>query len=175
MTDAYGANVRAEASISKERGVECSSLQQLCERLAPLCTKLTSCVWDIRESLERGKKLPLDRTLVLQLSNTDMMCYRFCTTGVALLVWLVILEMIPNGDWTREDCVEWCANGTTDVPNKSVLVEMMASSLILAMAGQWPTLWPQHRWTWADVAVEQLGLFGLTAFWILHTRGVAWP
>ena len=92
----------------------------------------------------------------------------FLTDVSSSLLQRVIVASLPNGDWRRRDRVEFYY-GTSEAPSRSSTVRLLSSGLCFALIAHKPSLWPQHRWTGADVALDELsrlemvhGLLGST-------------
>ena len=71
------------------------------------------------------------------------------------LVQRVLLANLPNGDWRRRGEVEYYPPAGA-AANRAAVVQMFTSGLLFALVAHKPRLWPQHRWTGADIAIDEL-------------------
>eukprot|EP00959_Pyramimonas_sp_CCMP1952_P341533 7154318-Pyramimonas_sp.AAC.1 len=67
------------------------------------------------------------------------------------------MQCLPNGDWTRTDCVEVYLQPGVAYDQKNV-AGLVAKGLMLCLAGNMFKIFNRKRWTDNDEAVNQLGL-----------------
>eukprot|EP00971_Amphidinium_carterae_P341797 6480794-Amphidinium_carterae.1 len=79
----------------------------------------------------------------------------FLTESSSSLVQQVMLERLPNGDWSNRSSVEfYCGVGSSMSAKK--IVEMYVGGLCAALLSHKPRLFPQHRWSGAEVAIDDI-------------------
>ena len=76
--------------------------------------------------------------------------------GSKNLAQLVVLSLLPNGDW-RSPNIEHYVPQTTPAPERSAIVNKLVAGLCYALVGKKPAVWARHRWTGCEIAVEELG------------------
>ena len=70
-----------------------------------------------------------------------------------------LVKLLPNGDWRKQDVVEFYANidlGTC--VNRQLVAQYLALGLIKAFLPNMLHVYARHHWTGAEIAVEQQGL-----------------
>ena len=82
----------------------------------------------------------------------------FSGGGKQLLAERMILSKLPNGDWRNRRQVEYYTSPDIPPPRSKVAIsQLLEAGLCHVLAGKKPSLWARHRWTGADLAVEELG------------------
>eukprot|EP00971_Amphidinium_carterae_P036783 723281-Amphidinium_carterae.1 len=81
---------------------------------------------------------------------------------------LMLLAVLPNGDWRVGDCVEHYVQDEVPLDAYPAIATAMESGLMLSLLAKKPTVWCRHRWTGCQAALCELGL--LTAIHSLLPR-----
>lgn len=85
-------------------------------------------------------------------------CLRlFCSHGAQLAAKRILLAAGPNGDW-RQEGVEHYLPLTATEWDEEMLASKVASAVVAALCSAQPSIYPRHRWTGADLAMDSLGL-----------------
>ena len=101
----------------------------------------------------------------------------FVSRGKNAIKKRLILSTLPNGDWQRRDVVEvyWTSPGHVNV---AALSNVISFTLVHVLAGTMFTVYPQHRWSGADLAIDQVsiidachGLLGRAFSRMMQTMG----
>eukprot|EP00971_Amphidinium_carterae_P348668 6490620-Amphidinium_carterae.1 len=79
----------------------------------------------------------------------------FLSEASSSLVQQVMLERLPNGDWSNRSCVEFYSGVGSSMSGKEI-VEMYVGGLCFALLSHKPRLFPQHRWSGAEVAIDDI-------------------
>ena len=88
--------------------------------------------------------------------HRDLMLRLFCARGRCLLEKRSLLLLLPNGDWRQTQIEMYVPHGSEVTP--AIAEDMVANGLVTALAGAQYDVYPRHRWTGADLAVDQCGL-----------------
>ena len=64
--------------------------------------------------------------------------------------------LLPNGDWQSDTIEVYVPQDSSLTPD--AMEEQLANGLVTALAGAQYDSYPRHRWTGADLAVDQCGL-----------------
>ena len=96
---------------------------------------------------------------------------RLCLArGTKLVAKKALLLTLPNGDWRRRDRIEIYLPEAIEV-DRHRITSIVADSLAVLLAGCNMTVYPRHRWTKADRALDEVclleGIHGLGS--------MAWP
>jgi len=185
--DKFSGNTKAERAIAQARGADWRTLHFFCEvhvtstihgqtfhnlELGLDVSSMVHCALSLRVGaamnrfracmrLEVASKLHILRGRPPQeaTQRRDQLLKLFLSRGPNLAFRKIVLAMLPNGDWSRRDRVEYYivpgAGGPTERP---AICRLLCSGLISALCSSPPSLYPRHRWTGADVAVDDLGL-----------------
>ena len=93
----------------------------------------------------------------------------------------MIFSTLPNGDWRKEDVVEFY-KGPRDSRSAVEIATLLESGLCLALVGHKPRLYAAHRWTGAELSIDELmrlqcihGLLKHTYLEFLHRTSKAEP
>eukprot|EP00971_Amphidinium_carterae_P019674 387744-Amphidinium_carterae.1 len=68
-----------------------------------------------------------------------------------------ILRKLPTGDWRDEVRIQYVELPGKPYRSKEHMSKFLESGLTWVMAGCKPKLYPRHRWTGADICIDQLG------------------
>eukprot|EP00971_Amphidinium_carterae_P146548 2904746-Amphidinium_carterae.3 len=82
----------------------------------------------------------------------------FISTGSKVLQHKLLAARLPNGDWQRRDELQiYLPLHLKDKVSKIAVSKRVESAITSLAASQRPHLFARHRWTGADLAVEELG------------------
>eukprot|EP00971_Amphidinium_carterae_P195205 3873604-Amphidinium_carterae.2 len=91
----------------------------------------------------------------------------FVSSGANILTNQALLLSLPNGDWRVQDEVQvFLPLGMRQQPvNKTHISKVLTASLLFVLCSKKPSLFVRHRWTGADIAVDEIarlqGIHGL--------------
>eukprot|EP00971_Amphidinium_carterae_P351371 6492079-Amphidinium_carterae.1 len=69
----------------------------------------------------------------------------------------MLLARLPNGDWRDGNSVHYIVQpGQLESTNLQEVVQLVESGLLWVMTGCKPKVYPRHRWTGADITIDQL-------------------
>lgn len=185
-TDAYSANIAAEASIAEERQSPCHSLHWTCtihatagvygKTFAPLDEHISGVI-RVALSMRSGAAMSRFRKCLreeigsrLQIKAgkppPEALSYKmtilrlFVRHGAAVTTRATLLALCPNGEW-RSPKVEFYLHGGghPDLDEPGAILQHMTDGLIVALASAQPALYNRSRWTGSDIAVDDLGVF----------------
>ena len=88
--------------------------------------------------------------------HRDFMLRLFCARGRCVLEKRSLLLLLPNGDWRSKRIELYVPHGSQLTADAAE--DMVANGLVTALAGAQYDVYPRHRWTGADLAVDQCGL-----------------
>ena len=185
-SDRLAANLKAERQLSLDRGADWLALQSPCDvhcvsgartktfalldgfislmvnlslslRLSGNMIRFRACVRGVvasRLKIMRGEPSPA--ALAYRLHMLQLFLSR--GSGAArrrsmLWVWL-------NGDWRDESCIRHYEDPRRSrAQNKAeVICRMVTRAVIGALAHRAPAVFPRHRWTGVDLALDEMGL-----------------
>ena len=89
----------------------------------------------------------------------------FAGRGKNIIEKRMLLSLLPNGDWRSNDIEVWTGSAPANM-GKAALQNMVVNGLVTALAGCMFEIYPRHRWTGADVAIDRCGLLA-----IVHNLG----
>eukprot|EP00971_Amphidinium_carterae_P286096 5680770-Amphidinium_carterae.1 len=72
---------------------------------------------------------------------------------------IIVLLTVLNGDWRNESCIEYYTNTTSSLSQKQAACSAVSAALIQAYASCKPPIYPRHRWTGADAAIDWVASF----------------
>eukprot|EP00959_Pyramimonas_sp_CCMP1952_P264001 5520611-Pyramimonas_sp.AAC.1 len=82
----------------------------------------------------------------------------FFSTGPDQEVKRVVAACLPRGDWRNTKHVEVCLTGVAAADIDMVAVaSIIENGLSFALLSAKPTVWPRHRWTGSEIAVDFWG------------------
>ena len=185
-TDSYAACILCEKSICDTRPGEWPTLHCRCEvhrtagvyekvfgKLLPeLVTGAINCALSLRcgGSMAKFRRCLAEevasRFVVLKgrpsqdaIMHKKALLRLFVSHGTGLAMRQMLLVLCPNGDW-RSDKVEFYQQpGPLALPNDAACLEHVVAGLMTALCSAQPEIYPRHRWTGADLAVDSLGVF----------------
>ncbi len=82
----------------------------------------------------------------------------FVSHASSTLTKRLLLVLFPNGDWRSRFVEDYIPFGRTDIDEASA-VEFVVEGLMTTFAATMPTVYNKARWTGADVATDELGVF----------------
>ena len=83
----------------------------------------------------------------------------FVTHGASVATRRILLVLCPNGDW-REERAQFYRNlGRVEINSDADAVTHVTNSLLVALCGSQPSVYHRRRWTGADLACDELGIF----------------
>ena len=82
----------------------------------------------------------------------------FVSTGPHALWRRVLLLQVANGDWRNAGVIEHYVPSCVDHFDEETICATVERSLVAALANGQPPVWPRHRWTGSDEAVDVLGI-----------------
>ena len=185
-TDRAGANIKAERSLAAERGPAWQTLHTFCDLHAvssalvgtfdglmpDQVSGLIRCALSLREgsalsTFRRCLRQEIRQRLVvlrgqpsIEAQNHKNLIFNifFSAGRKQSLSERLILAKLPNGDWRNRREVEYYIPDRLEPPrNKAAISQLLEAGLSYALVGKKPSVWARHRWTGADLAVEELG------------------
>lgn len=190
--DAYAANERVERAKQRERGENWRRMLLRCEvhqtagamkRFFALVDGLTSGQIHFALSLRFCTNFSVFSEFLKEVVRrririrrgtppADAVAFRtqllrLCLArGPKLLQRHVALACLPNGDWRLRDVVEVHLPEAVDV-TKERIADLVADAVQVVLAGRQIKLYPRHRWTGIDDALDQMclleGIHGLAS------------
>ena len=79
----------------------------------------------------------------------------FAARGGGVVRKRFLLETLANGHWDRDD-IDVYIEG--DIPSRESVVRTLSNGLVSALTGRGFKIYPRHRWTGADEALDGVGL-----------------
>eukprot|EP00930_Biecheleria_cincta_P095370 TRINITY_DN87333_c0_g1_i1.p1 TRINITY_DN87333_c0_g1~~TRINITY_DN87333_c0_g1_i1.p1 ORF type:complete len:1612 (-),score=257.34 TRINITY_DN87333_c0_g1_i1:89-4207(-) len=186
-TDAHPSNTLAEKCIAVERGgSDSNSLHVLCQihatagiygkTFAALDPQITGLI-RVALSLRNGSAMSRFRACLrdevasrLRIleghPSEEAVQYKrdllmlFVAHGAAVTTRRALLVLCPNGDW-RSKYIEYYIQrgGARRLTEREAIVEHVTAGLMVALASAQPALYNRSKWTGADLAVDDLGVF----------------
>ncbi len=89
--------------------------------------------------------------------NKDHCSALLVGTGTCVAARRVLLLTLANGDWQCSGEIQHYINGDPE-NDEDMLRSEMADGLTQALCSRAPHIYPRHRWTGADLSVDQLAL-----------------
>jgi hypothetical protein len=80
----------------------------------------------------------------------------FCSHGRCIIQRQALLALLPNGDWRKSELQMYVLGA--DAVDKDAALSVFTNGLITALAGTVFEVYPRHRWTGADLAIDRCGL-----------------
>jgi len=80
----------------------------------------------------------------------------FCSHGRCSIQRQALLVLLPNGDWRKSELQMYVLGA--DAVDKDAALSVFTNGLITAFAGTVFEVYPRHRWTSADLAIDRCGL-----------------
>eukprot|EP00971_Amphidinium_carterae_P262011 5197117-Amphidinium_carterae.3 len=141
----------------------------------PLCTDQITGILNTALSLRhsgsisafrRALREEIQETLVIKQGscNQEACLHRqrtlqvFTAGSSKTLSQLMLLSLLPNGDWRKSDVVEHYVDHAMPHDAYPAIASTMAAGLLVALVARKPGVWCRHRWTGCQVALEELGL-----------------
>ena len=184
-TDKAGYNIKAEKSITQNRPqswsnlhihceVHCTStcFQKTYESLVPHeVSGLIRCALALRQpsvlnTFRTCLKEEIRKRLVIKrgappldaVQHRQQLLDTFLTQQSRQgQVHRLLLAKLPNGDWRNRSEVHYFVGPSDNaLQDADQIAEMLETGLVYCMCSSKPHLWPRHRWTGADVAVDEL-------------------
>ena len=93
----------------------------------------------------------------------------FMSEGSSSMVVRVLLSHLPNGDWRNSSEVEYYVSVQDADIDKDHICRRLQQGLCYAMVGTQPSFWPRHRWTGADIALDELARMEAIHCLLSHT------
>eukprot|EP00971_Amphidinium_carterae_P071886 1421752-Amphidinium_carterae.6 len=184
MHDKAAYNFSAEALLGARRSKQQSLLEFRCD--AHVCSTIMKNSFDklmpqalsgviaTALSLRHGSSLMvfrrclstvIDELLVLLIGSPSVEAIEFRNQAMSLfmagrstdLVQKVLVSRLPNGDWRRQDRVEYYYDVSQPAPTRSYIVKLLCKGLLQALLSAKPTVLMRHRWTGTDIALEEVG------------------
>lgn len=183
-TDSHPSNLAAERSIAQERQHQWSSLHTPCEihkvagcygktfiHLEDTVKGMISCGLSLRQgsSMTRFRKCLREEIasrfeVKAGVASRSAQSYKqhllrlFVSHGTKVAVRQLLLVLCPNGDWRSPKVQFLVPHGQLGKVDKDAALEHVTTGLTIALAACQPDLYPRHRWTGADLAVDSLGI-----------------
>ena len=82
----------------------------------------------------------------------------FLSRGTKLRERRFLLSKLPNGDWRKRDCVDVYVPEHEPVRTAAAIAPRLIRGILVALTGRTFTSYPRHRWTGADIALDEFGL-----------------
>eukprot|EP00971_Amphidinium_carterae_P190590 3782324-Amphidinium_carterae.2 len=184
-SDKASSNLKAEKEMVKVRGLGWSHLSFDCEihdnsrvfnaSLEPVFGEHISGIINTALSLRHSGMLASFRAALREEIKTTLVIKRGCCSpdaqrykNLVLDVFtpgsgksisqLMLLSVLPNGDWRDGNVVEHYVDHDVSVEAYASIASTMEAGLMLVLTSRKPTVWCRHRWTGCQVAVSELGL-----------------
>eukprot|EP00971_Amphidinium_carterae_P119762 2372506-Amphidinium_carterae.2 len=188
-TDAAHSNIKTECSINHDRGkgwkplalhCEVHYTSNTCKRVIPsIVPEVVSGLLHTALSLQHGSGMTVFRACLRAVIQERLqICkgapglaadeYRLNalrlfgnkTSNLGMVQNMLLLRLC-NGDWRKTHTIEHYQRPLDHALDRQTLVDLVCDGMIVSVAGQRPVTFPQHRWTGADKAVEQIGLLSV--------------
>jgi len=80
----------------------------------------------------------------------------FCARGANSIERRLLLVLLPNGDWTKDQPGIYVPNPRAISPQ--LALDVLCNGLVTALAGSAFHVYPRHRWTGADLSLDRCGI-----------------
>lgn len=184
-SDRLAANLKAEASLVSDRQGNWCSLMMPCDihRVSGSQTKMMSLVEDsisgminLSLSLRLSGNMKRVRSCLIKVTATKLelldrppsdeaQAHReqcldlFLSRGPNAARRRMLLVCWCNGDWRVRGAIQhYPGNGFSSRLTREQISKSIANALVAALAFRTPTIFARHRWTGADLAIDELGL-----------------
>eukprot|EP00971_Amphidinium_carterae_P095809 1896108-Amphidinium_carterae.1 len=181
--DSAGSNILTERALAASKSEKWVQLQHLCEvHTIARCFRATfdtlmpqhiSAIIHIALALRHGSSMLLFRRALLaeiqsrlkvyfgpapdeaRAYREKMMCL-FMTSGSKLLLHRVLLSKLPNGLWSEMEVQVYLPLEMRGKVSCAQVSKTLQAAILFVMTGTKPHVFPRHRWTGADLSVEEL-------------------
>lgn len=184
-TDRAAANLAAERSLCSERPSSWQTLHVNCEvhKTSSCHTKtfvlvddcisgMVHCALSLRNGTAMGRfraalKQEIESRFAVRYGrpSRDALSYKrqivrlFVNHGANLATRQVLLALCPNGDWRKPVVEYYQTPGLGQPETEEGMLEHTTAGLVTALCASQPHIYPRHRWTGADLAVDALAVF----------------
>eukprot|EP00971_Amphidinium_carterae_P147821 2930043-Amphidinium_carterae.5 len=106
------------------------------------------------------------------ITYREKMLNLFLNSGSKILVNRMLLSKLPNGLWSVRDEVQvFLPLELQGQVSKATVSKSVVAALTYVLTGTKPHLFPRHRWTGCDLAVEELGRLECVHYLLSATWG----
>ena len=104
----------------------------------------------------RGVRILRGASPISATRHRNYMLRVFARRGHNILSTRLLCALLPNGDWRAHEIQLYISDNSQLDPEHAL--QIVCNGLITALAGTMFEIYPRHRWTGSDIALDRVGL-----------------